>query len=208
MTRHRAQRGFTLVEVLVALLIFAISVVGLVALESRSIESHKASAQIREAERVAQEAMADLSSRAFLEFVERDFEGNPNPSFPYDDRNLDVQERLRAFRSPPADTDVAVPGSVAGQFLVFRSVDWVVDQSAPPSNPPMPDELARVNALVLDVTVLWVDDTNPAFPPPASARTQDLDPAMVVPGDPLFAPHVGHVQLRTVRINDAVLFVP
>jgi prepilin-type N-terminal cleavage/methylation domain-containing protein len=205
---RRRQRGFTLIEVLVALLIFAISVVGLVALESRSIESHKASAQIREAERVAQDVMADLSSRAFLELVDRDFQGNPNPSFPYDDRNLDPQDRLRAFRSPPADTDVPAFGAINGQFIVFRSIDWVVDPVLPPSNPPPVEQLARVNALVLDVTVLWIDDTNPGFPPPAHLQVQDLEPGMAVPGDPLFAPHVGHVQLRTVRINDAVLFPP
>src|SRR5690606_15024407 len=158
---------------------FAISVVGLVALESRSIESHKASAQIREAERVAQDVMAELGSRAFLELVQRDFESQPNPTFPYDDQGLDVPQRLRAFRPPPADTDVPAPGAIAGQFLVFRSVDWVVDPLAPPSNPPSDDELQLVNALVLDVTVMWIDDTNPAFPPPALARVEDLTPSMV-----------------------------
>jgi prepilin-type N-terminal cleavage/methylation domain-containing protein len=203
MSRSRAtQRGFTLVEVLVALIIFAISVVGLVALESRSIESHKASAQIREAERAAQDAMSELMSRSFLELVAFDFEGNPNPSFPYDDTNLDVSQRLRSFRSPPADTDVVALGGIRDHFIVFRSVDWVFDPQMPPNNPPEPDE---VDALVLDVTVLWIDDSNPAFPPPADARVQDLHPNMIVPGDQQFAPHVGHVQLRTVRINDAVL---
>jgi hypothetical protein len=58
---------------------------------------------------------------------------------------------------------------------------------------------------VIDVTVLWVDDGNPTFPPPADVRVQDLLPSMIVPGDPTFAPYVGHVQLRTVRVNDAVL---
>jgi prepilin-type N-terminal cleavage/methylation domain-containing protein len=196
------QRGFTLVEVLVALVIFAISVVGLVALESRSIESHKSSAQIREAERTAQEAMAELASRSFLELVVWDFEGNPNPAFPYDDRNLDVEQRLRSFRSPPADTDVVAMGGIGGQFIVFRTVDWIFDPQMPPNNPPDPSE---VNALVLDVTVMWIDDSNPGFPPPADARVQDLLPSMIIPGDPTFAPHVGHVQLRTVRVNDAVL---
>jgi prepilin-type N-terminal cleavage/methylation domain-containing protein len=196
------QRGFTLVEVLVALVIFAISVVGLVALESRSIESHKSSAQIREAERVAQEAVAELASRSFLELIAWDFEGNPSPSFPYDDQNLQVEQRLRAFRSPPADTNAVAIGGTAGQYIVHRSIDWIVDPLTPPNNPPEPEE---VNALVIDVTVLWVDDGNPTFPPPADVRVQDLLPSMIVPGDPTFAPYVGHVQLRTVRVNDAVL---
>ena len=47
--RLRVQAGFTLMEVLVALAVFAISVVGLVALEARSIESQRASREIREA---------------------------------------------------------------------------------------------------------------------------------------------------------------
>lgn len=206
--RRRAQAGFTLVEVLMALVIFAISVVGLVGLESRSIESQKASAQIREAERVAQETMAELTSRGFLELVRTDFEGNPAPAFPYDDSNVGSEQRLRAFRSPPADTTDAPPGSVQGQFIVFRTVDWVVDLASPPSNPPLATDVPLINALMLDVTVLWIDDTNPAFPPPADATVQSLEPSMVVPGDPDFAPYVGHVQLRTIRANDAVVEVP
>ena len=84
-----AQRGFTLMEVLVALVVFAISVVGLVALESRSIDSQRAAAQLREAERIAQQEMAALTSRGFLELIARDFAGNDNPAFPYDDSGVD-----------------------------------------------------------------------------------------------------------------------
>ena len=45
------QSGFTLVEVLVAIVVFAIAIVGLVAIEGRSIEAQRASAYLREGER-------------------------------------------------------------------------------------------------------------------------------------------------------------
>ena len=86
-------RGFTLIEVLVALLVFAIAVVGLVALESRSIEAQKASVEIREAERIAQDVMADVQAQGFLQRVMQDFAGNENPAFPYDDTAIDATTR-------------------------------------------------------------------------------------------------------------------
>lgn len=210
--KRRRQAGFTVVEVLVALLVFAISVVGLVAMESRAIESQKASAEIRDAERIAQEVMADLTSRGYLELIERDFAGNPNPAFPYDDSGVPAENRVRDFRRPPADIPAAtnVAGSVRGQYIVFRSVDWVIHPNDPPSsNPPVPgiDE-GRIRALVLQVQVLWIDTTNPTFPPPADLRVVDLTPSMTVPGDPDFRPYVGSVTLNTIRANDAQLWVP
>jgi prepilin-type N-terminal cleavage/methylation domain-containing protein len=210
---RRGQAGFTLMEVLVALAVFAISVVGLVALESRSIESQRASRELREGERMAQEAMADLRSRGFLQLLQQDFAGNPNPSFPYDDQPVDPTSRLRDMSRPPADIppDEDVVGSVRGSFIVFRRVDWVTTPGSVPSNPPNVDpldpanEIAMVNALELDVVVLWVDHTNPAYPPPAELQVTDLVPAMTDPEDPEFRPYVGNVRLRTVRVNDVVV---
>jgi prepilin-type N-terminal cleavage/methylation domain-containing protein len=208
----RTQRGFTLMEVLVSVLVFAISIVGLVALESRAIESQKASAQLREGERVAQDVLAELQARGFLELVAQDFSGNANPSLPYDDSAVATAERLRHYRRPPADIDEAasVVGTVRNQYLVVRAVDWVIDAGNPPANPP---DLAGtdgllIRALVLDVTVLWLDDTNPMFPPPANLSVTDLTAAMTRPDDPEYRPYVGYVTLRTVRINDASLAVP
>lgn len=211
--RRRRQAGFTLMEVLVALAVFAISVVGLVALESRSIESQRASREIREAERIAQETMADLRSRGFLQLLQQDFAGAPNPTFPYDDQLVAPALRLRDMSRPPADIppDEDVVGSVRGSFIVFRRVDMVTAPGAMPGNPPLVDpldpsnEIPLVDALELDVVVLWVDQSNPAYPPPADLVVTDLVPAMTNPEDPEFRPYVGHVRLRTVRVNDVVV---
>jgi len=211
--RRRAQAGFTLMEVLVALAIFAISVVGLVALESRSIEAQRASREIREAERIAQEAMADLRSRGFLQLLQQDFAGGFNPSFPYDDQLVAPALRQRDMSRPPADipsTDEVV-GSVRGSFLVYRRVDWVTTPGAVPSNPPSVDVLAAgneiglVDALEIEVVVMWIDATNPAYPPPPELEVTALVPAMTDPEDPEFRPYVGVVRLRTVRVNDIVV---
>jgi prepilin-type N-terminal cleavage/methylation domain-containing protein len=202
--KRRSQRGFTLIEVLVALVVFAISIVGLVALESRSIEAQKAAANLREGERVAQETMAALQAEGFLELVQRDFAGNPDPVFPYQD--TDATAQLASFRRPPADIAAAtnVPGSVQGQYRIFRRVDWVVDAIDPPANPPV-GEPDMVRALELEVLVLWVDDTDPTYPGAtggATYRTDELQAAWA--GDPNYS-WVGWVRLRTVRVNDAVL---
>jgi prepilin-type N-terminal cleavage/methylation domain-containing protein len=211
--RARAQAGFTLMEVLVALAVFAISVVGLVALESRSIESQRASREIREAERIAQEAMADLRSRGFLQLLQQDFAGGQNPSFPYDDQLVPATQRLRDMSRPPADipADEDVVGSVRGSFLVLRRIDWVTTPGNVPSNPPNVEvldpanEIGLVDALELDVVVLWIDQTNPTYPPPADLQVTDLVPAMTNPEDPEFRPYVGNVRLRTVRVNDVIV---
>lgn len=206
--RLAAQRGFTLMEVLVAMVVFAISVVGLVALESRSIDSQRAAQQLREGERIAQQAMANITSRGFLELVARDFAGTNNPAFPYDDDAVDPGLRLRDFHRPPADIPAAevVPGEVRGQYLVSRRVDWVVNPfNQPTINPPPIAEWSLVTGVEVDITVMWIDDTNPAFPPPDGLRTIDLNPAMTDPTSPGFSPFVASVRLRTVRVNDAVL---
>jgi len=208
----RRQAGFTLMEVLVAIVIFAISIVGLVAMEARSAEAQRASSLLRDGERIAQEVMADLQAQGFTQLLTYDFEGNPPPALPYDDTAIPPASRTRDFRRPPSDQPAAtnVPGSIRGSFLVVRRVGHVYSALNPPSaNPPvLPTDLPLVNALVLDVLVMWIDDSNPTMPPPADLLVTDLTPAMVDPASVEFRPYVGAVQLRTVRANDAVVVVP
>jgi len=206
--RRRKQAGFTLIEVLVAIVVFAISIVGLVAIEARSVEAQRASSMMRDGERVAQEAMAELLSRGFVELLNADFAGNLGPGLPYDDSAIDATTRLHDFRRPPSDQNatVNVIGSVRSTYLVHRSVDWVTDPNTPPPNPPsIPADLPQVNALVLQVTVLWIDDSNPTMPPPETLLVTDLTPEMADPTNAAYAPWVSAVQLRTVRANDTVL---
>lgn len=170
-----------------AQVIFAISVVGVVALMGRSIESQRASRELREAERLAQALMADLSARGFLELaegIERVEQAEPQPL-------------LVDLGRPPADlpVDEHVVGSVRGAFVAFRRVEPLG----------LVDGQAQIGAVRLWVIVLWLDTSNPVMPPPAGLRVSDLVPRMADPSDPEFRPYVGHVQLSAVRVNDAWL---
>jgi type II secretory pathway pseudopilin PulG len=202
-------------EVLVAVVVFAISVVGLVALESRSIETQKSARELRAAERIAQEVMSDLMSRGFMQLIAQDFTGAPPSSFPYDDSLTAPALRLRALGLPPADVDPTDQAALAaaghtsvtqGQYIVFRTVDFVSNPADPPSNPPLigADE-GRVSGLTFDVVVIWLDYSNPTFPPPEGLQTTELIPDMTDPLSPEFRPYVSYVRLRNVRTNDAVL---
>jgi hypothetical protein len=198
-------------EVLVAIVIFAISVVGLVAMEARSAEAQRASSLLRDGERIAQDVMADLQSQGFLQLLSYDFAGNAGPGLPYDDTALPAAQRQRDFRRPPADISATddVPGSIRGSFIIVRQVDWVFDPANAPSDPPdLALEIPLINALVLDVLVMWIDDSNPTMPPPEDLLVSALTPDMVEPGSGNFRPYVGAVRLRTVRANDSVVVTP
>jgi hypothetical protein len=199
-------------EVLVALMVFAIAVVGLVAMESRSVEAQKASAEIREAERVAQDAMSELRARSFLELLQEDFEGDV-ATFPYVDESSTAANRVVYFRRPPSFEDplsvgaTPVPGAVAGKYIVHRQASLVTADGVSITTPTFPDDLETITGIELLVTVLWIDDTNPAYPPPTTiggnpAIAANLTVDMIDPSDPDFAPFVGSVQLRTLRMND------
>lgn len=219
--RRARQAGFTLMEVMVALVVFVISVVGLVSMEARSIEAQKAATEIRAAERIAQLEMAEITSRGFYDLLRVDFGGNVGPGFPYDDTAVPVAQRLRDHvRNFTTDGQGNTLGGVQNNFQVFRTVDMVVDGNAVPlvSNPPIlpandaakwtegsGGDLPNILGVEIEVLVLWVDRSNPAFPPPANAQAATLTPNMMNPLDANYAPWVGHVMLRTVRVNDALV---
>jgi len=191
-------------EILITLVVFSISIVGLVAMQSRSIEAERGANEIRNAQRIAEEVMAELQSRGFNDLVNFDFSGNanPDPTHPYDDQGISPTDRIRDFRRPPVDEPQTfdVPGSVRGSYIVFRRVTFVCDTN--PGNPCVAGAPTTVLGLNLEVIVLWVDTTNPAFPPPAGLTAATLDPSMIDPTSPTFEPFVGHVELSTVRAND------
>lgn len=185
------QHGFTMAEVMVSLMVFIVAVVGLVAMESRGIEAQRASMETRGGERLAQAVMSELMATSFDELIGYDFAGGQNPSLPYDDVGLDTWE-LRDYGAVPNASGARAPGVRADFYWVGRAVErW------PEAGIGIPD------AIQLQVTVLWIDYTNPAFPPPAEIDVDDLIPANLDPGDPGYLPFVRGVQLRTVRVNDA-----
>ncbi len=210
------QGGFTLMEVMVALVVFVISVVGLVAMEARSMEAQKVAVEIRQAERIAQEEMNELKARGFLELLRYDFAGGQNPAFPYDDTGVPPAQRLRDLRRAFVPDGAGDRLRVADNFIVFRTVDMMADPNAvpsvtnPPVLPPLNDpgatsDLPNILGLELEVLVLCIDRTNPTFPPPPNAKVEDLVPAMIDPTDANFAPWVNFVRHRTVRINDVAV---
>lgn len=189
--RRATQAGFTMAEVMVALIVFIVAVVGLVAMESRGIEAQRASMETREGERLAQEVMAELLSTSFDELLEFDFAGGSNPVLPYDDVELQTWE-LRDYGAVPNAANERAPGTRADFYWVGRRIDrWPVAAASIP------------DALQLQVSVLWIDYTNPAFPPPADIKVSDLRPEHLDPASPSYLPFVRGVQLRTVRVNDA-----
>lgn len=189
-------------EVLISLIVFAIAVVGLVAMESRGIEAQRASMELREGERVAQEAMQDLMSAGFDQLVNKDFAGNALGAFPYNDVDSNTDWVVDYRGVPVEDPDNSVrPGVRQNFYWVGRTID-AVPAGAVAQDPD------SVDALQIDVTVLWIDYTNPAYPPPASDKVEDLRPENIVAGDPDYKPWVSGVQLRTVRVNDGAPALP
>lgn len=189
--RRGDQAGFTMAEVMVALIVFVVAVVGLVAMESRGIEAQRASMETREGERLAQEVMAELLATSFDELTEYDFAGGQNPTLPYDDVALDTWQ-LRDYGAVPNATGERAPGTRADFYWVGRKVDrWPINAVGIP------------DALQLEVTVLWIDYTNPAFPPPVEVDVDDLRPENLDPAEADYLPYIRGVQLRTVRVNDA-----
>jgi hypothetical protein len=185
------EAGFTMAEVMVSLIVFIVAVVGLVAMEARGVEAQRASMETREGERLAQEVMSELAATGFDELVLFDFAGGQNPSLPYSDVELDTQQ-LRDYGAVPNATGERPPGLRPDFFLVNRRIDrWPANSIGTPL------------ALQIEVTVMWIDSTNPAFPPPADVDVDDLIPDNLDPASPNVKSWVRGVQLRTVRVNDS-----
>lgn len=196
-SRRAAQRGFTMTEVMMSLVVFIIALVGLVATQSRGIEAQQGAMEMRDAERIGQQVMNDLQSRGFDQLATVNFQGVGGVFPPYADTTGGTGSRLLFdFNGVPVeDRASATRLGVREQFFaVFRRIDPV------PITATTPDEL---DAVAITVQVLWIDTTNPALPPPATATVDALTPAMVDPTDTTnYRDYVRAVELRTVRIND------
>jgi hypothetical protein len=151
-------------EVMVSLIVFIVAVVGLVAMEARGVEAQRSSMETREGERLAQEVMSELAATGFDELVLFDFAGGQNPPLPYSDVELG-SDQLRDYGAVPNATGERPPGLRADFFWVGRRIDrWPANGAGSP------------DALQIEVTVMWIDSTNPAFPPPADIDVDDLIP--------------------------------
>jgi type II secretory pathway pseudopilin PulG len=184
-------------EVMVSLVVFVIAVVGLVATQQRGMEAENAARELREAERIANATMSELMSKGYQELMTRSFTGTLNPTLPYSDP--DTAPLVRDFRAVPVEnpTVTAQPGRRSRIYAVWRTV-----QQYPATAQPAVDPNAVV-ALQFRVIVMWIDDTNSAFPAPASATVASLRPDFTDPNSTNFKPWARSVDLRTIRANDA-----
>ena len=194
--RRARERGFTMAEVLVSLIVFVIAVVAIVALQARGIEAQRAADELREGERVAQRAMNELQSRGFEQLAMTSFV-DPQAvaaNLPYSDTNATRQ--LVDYRGLPNADGTAAPGQRSDFYAVWRTIRPI------PFTANTPLEVNALTGLELEVLVMWVDYSNSAFPPPANVTPAALVPANATPGDPAYMPYVQQVRLRTVRMND------
>lgn len=194
-SRRGQQGGFSLLEVMMALVVFVVAVAGMTAMQSHGLEAQRAAAEIRDAERVGQQVMADLRSRGFSELISQNFAGNAVTGIPdYADTN--ATRLLFDMRGPPADTSggaIVRPGVREEFFAVHREVLPI------PSNAASAAEVVGVQLVVL---VMWVDTTTSNNPPPATATAASLVPGNVLPSDNAFANWARSVELRTVAMDN------
>lgn len=188
-------RGFTLIEVLMSLAIFVIVLSGIIAMETKSFEAQASARYLRQAERLAQKAMAEARATGFGDLVGRSAKGVAG-GLPHDDV-------IGLFPSGISDAELAGASerdlSKPDFFLVGRRVDQVMM----PNSISAGSNASLVDAVTIVVYVLWIDVSNPAFPPPATAKVEDLELGNIIAGNSKFSPWVQGVQLRTVRLNDS-----
>ena len=177
-----------------SLAIFVIAISGIIAMESKSLEAQAAAKYLREGERIAQRLMSQSQAAGFVDLVARDAMGAPGP-LPHDDII-----GLFSFSDAPADIGAGTmrPGSKPNFYIAGRRVQQVMFDGSVPAG----TDASLVDAVTIDVYVLWIDDSNPSYPPPADVLVEDLRLANITAGDPDFAPWVQGVHLRTVRLND------
>lgn len=195
---RRRQMGFTMAEVLLSIIVFTISVVGVVAMQRASIAAENSASVLREGQRLASNQMEEMQSRSFNDLVEFDFVGQPNPVYPFDDLQL---VRTFAYRDVPMDVDwnqiapgQIPPGMRRDLYRVVRKIS-ALPEGVLPGNP------VDVQAIQIDVWVLWLD-YQPSSPIPDAVTVDQLIPDMLDSSSVMFRDYVQGVHMSTVRAND------
>lgn len=190
-----APRGFTLIEVLMSLAVFVVGLSGIIALQSRSLETRASAKYVQEAERIAQRLMSEARASGYSDLVSKDASG-ASGSLPYLNDDLGVF----GFGERPWDKadDASEPVVKAGFYHAIREVNQVMLNGSIAAG--SSSDLA--DAVRIDVYVLWVDDSNSAYPPPADLKVSELKTTNIKAGHADYLPWVQGVHLRTVRLND------
>lgn len=192
---EKATRGFTLIEVMMSLAVFVVGLSGIIAMQTKSLEARAAAKYVQEGERLAQRLMAQARGSGFADLVGRDHAGNPG-SLPH----LNDDLGLFGYGDRPWDhlDDANEPVVKQGFYRAIREVHQVmIDGSVPAGN-----SSVLVDAVRIDVYVLWIDDSNTAYPPPENLEVANLQPTHIQAGHDDYIPAVQGVHLRTVRLND------
>lgn len=178
-----------------SLAVFVVSLSGIIAMQSRSFEARASAKYVREGERLAQRLMAESQASGFSDLVNKKFDGSAG-ALP----NLGDDLGLFAYGERPYDrADGAIDaGSKPGFYRAFREVRQVMfdDSAAAGSKPELAD------AITIDIYVLWIDDSNSSYTPPAKFKMSDLTIGHIQAGNANFKPWVQGVHLRTVKLND------
>lgn len=202
---RKGQEGFTVAEVLLSIIVFTISVVGIVSMQRAALASEASAAVLRAAQRLGSNQMEELQGRSFNDLVEFDFYGNANPTYPFDDLDL---PRTFPYRGAPVDIDWSgagigdplPPGMRANNFRVARKISALpVDAN--------PVDAILVQAIQLEVWVLWLD-YQPSTPVPELVTVDQLLPSMNDPVDANYRSYVQGIHLTTVRANDGTASLP
>lgn len=191
----RGQRGFTLIEVLMSLAVFVVGLSGIIAMQSRSLETRASARYVQEAERIAQRLMSEARSTGFGDLVSKNAAGDA-ASLPHLNNDLG----RFAFGARPWDKgdNVKEPVVKKGFYRAVREVNQVMLKGSVAAG----NSSALADAVRIDIYVLWIDDSNSAYPPPADLTVAGLKPTQIRAGHSDYKPYVQGVHLRTVRLND------
>lgn len=132
-TRARSQSGFTLIEVLVAILICSIGLLGIVGLQARAIQYTVGAEDASRAVRLADEAawhMLDLNTTNLPADVYAAWQArvrDPNLGFAYGDGNIVIDPtdadriaRITITWTPPGAASGAAPNRYSTEVAVSR----------------------------------------------------------------------------------------